>query len=398
MAEVVTLIRDGVKAGNPQAEVIAWNWSWSFYEKDPQMGILERLPRDVIVMGDFERGEPSRALDFDYMNDEYSIKVVGPSPRFMGVADFQRSRGMPVYAKIQIGTTHENPNIPYLPTMQKIAAKYHALHNSGVTGMMTCWNFGNMTGHGLEVANEFAWAPQEQDINAGLRCVAARNFGEPAADDVVAAWEAMSKAQDDFPGSIPVMYHGPVSRGPAFPLCFDIINKHFPRSWILDRDTRGDILDNWVIPFGAEKTAQCYRAVAEQWETGIDLLTGALEKTEGADRCRLERELGLAKICLIQLVSAAHVVEFLLARNDWYESSDPDEKMKLLDRIEAICLAEIENAEAALPLCDADSRLGWHGEAYGYMYNRPLIEEKVAAVRELVNERLPRERNTIRQS
>ena len=38
VGEIITLIRDGVKAANPDAEVIAWNWSWNMYEDDPQRG------------------------------------------------------------------------------------------------------------------------------------------------------------------------------------------------------------------------------------------------------------------------------------------------------------------------------------------------------------------------
>ncbi|MBC7288642.1 MAG: hypothetical protein H5T86_11510, partial [Armatimonadetes bacterium] len=64
VAEVITLIRDGVKAANPSAQVIAWNWSWNMYEPDPQEGILQRLPEDVLVMGDFERGIKTQALGF----------------------------------------------------------------------------------------------------------------------------------------------------------------------------------------------------------------------------------------------------------------------------------------------------------------------------------------------
>ncbi|MEI6503677.1 MAG: hypothetical protein WCP21_21930, partial [Armatimonadota bacterium] len=137
VGEVVSLIREGAVSVNPEFEIIAWNWSWAMWEPDPQTGVLEALPKETIVMGDYERGEPAEALGFPYQNDEYNIKVVGPSARFRGVADFLRSEGRPVYARIQIGTTHENPDIPYLPVPQKIAQKYVGLPKAGVTGMMT---------------------------------------------------------------------------------------------------------------------------------------------------------------------------------------------------------------------------------------------------------------------
>lgn len=390
VGEIFSLIQQGATAAKPDAEIIAWNWSWSMWEPDPQPGVLAALPEGVIVMGDYERGEPTQALGFEYLNDEYNLKVIGPSQRFRGVADFLRERGRPVYARIQIGTTHENPDIPYLPVLPNIARKYQTLQETRVAGMMTCWNFGNMPSLATEVAGEFTWGPQAR-VREGLLRVARRNFGPEVAEEVVTAWEILSTAHDDFPGSIPVMYHGPVSRGPAFLFIFDRINKSFPNSWLLDRDIRGDLLD-WAVPFGPEKVMECYRSEVAKAAPAVEMLERAVERSSGEDRRRLQRELGVVKFHLVQLTSAANVVDFLLTRNAYHEATDPTEKSRLLDRVEDICRQEMENAARALPLLEADPRLGWHGEAYGYMISRPLVEEKLAQLRELLDARLPRER------
>lgn len=394
VGELVQLVRDGAKAAKPEAEIIAWNWSWRMWEPDPQTGVLEALPEDVIVMGDYERGEPTEALGFEYTNDEYSIKVVGPSQRFKGVADYQLGHGRPVYAKLQIGTTHENPDIPCLPTMQKIAQKYQTLKATGVTGMMTCWNFGNMPSRATEVAGEFSFDPQPEDINAALRRITVRNFGPEAADEVVRAWEMLSVAHDDFPSSIPVMYHGPLSRGPAFLFMFDQVNKKFPHSWLLDKDIEGDIMD-WASPFGPEKVLECFRSEATKGWEAIAVLEGASGQTRGEDNRRLQREIGLCKLHIIQTQSAANVVDFLLTRNAYYESSDSAQRRELLDRMEAICRQEAENARAAIPLMRADTRLGWHGEAYGYMISPELVEQKLQGLQDIVERRIPEARASL---
>jgi hypothetical protein len=383
VGEIVGLIREGATAVHPEAEIIAWNWSWAMWEEDPQEGLLAALPPETIVMGDYERGEPAEACGFAYTNDEYNIKVTGPSQRFKGVARFLQERGRPVYARIQIGTTHENPDIPYLPVPTQIARKYHTLRETGVSGMMTCWNFGNMPCLATEVAGEFTWAPQPS-VEAGLRAIA-------AADDVVAAWDKLSLAHQDFPGSIPVMYNGPVSRGPAFLFMFDQVNKPFPNSWLLEKDIEGDQF-GWAAPFGPEKVLECYRSEVAKAAEGLALLDQALARTTGDDHRRLARELGVARFHTIQTTSAANVVDFLLTRDAFYASSDATEKTALLNRMETICRDEVVNAEASLPLLDADPRLGWHGEAYGYMISRELVEQKLALLRALLDSRLPAER------
>lgn len=389
--EVVDLLRKGAKAANPDAQVIAWNWSWSFYEDDPQPTILEGLPEDVIVMGGFERGEPTKALDFEYTNDEYSIKIIGPSSRFRGTMEYQHEHGRPIYAKLQLGTTHENGTVPYLPALHNVAAKYQALKDNNVAGMMTCWNFGNMPSVGLQVAEEFSWAPQP-DIEEGLMKVARRNFGPDAAQDVVAGWKIICEAHEDFPGSIPVLYYGPLNRGPAFHFVWEQVDRKFPRAWLLDTVVEGDRLSDWTSPFGPETVLKCYRAVAAGWENGVARMQEALDNTTRADRERLEREIGVTRMCRIQLTSAANVVEFLMVRDAMYAEGDAEKKDALLDRLEQICYDEIDNATAAIPLCEADSRLGFHGEAYGYLYNKELIEEKLQGVREILDTHIPAQR------
>ena len=390
VGELFSLVHEGATSAKPDAEIIAWNWSWRMWEPDPQRGVLEALPPRIIVMGDYERGEPAEALGFEYTNDEYSIKVIGPSARFRGVADFLTSQNRPIYARIQIGTTHENPDIPYLPVPPNIAKKYLSLPEAGVSGLMTCWNFGNMPSLGTEIAGEFSWSPQP-DLQTGLRAVAARHFGEAAADDVLEAWEAMSRAHDAFPSSIPVMYNGPISRGPNFPFIFEQIGKNFPKSWLLESDIRGDLF-TWTSPFGPEKVLECYRAEVAEGRKAVEMLKQAWVKAAGDDRRRLERETGVMEFHLIQTESAANVLDFLLNRNAFYGAANATEKRRQLDRIEQICRQEMDNIRAAIPLLEADSRLGWHGEAYGYMITVFGVEEKLESLNTLVEERLPQER------
>lgn len=381
IGEIITLIRDGIRSVSAEADVIAWNWSWAAYEEDPQTGILDRLPQDVIVMGDFERGIMSSACGFEYLSDEYSLKIVGPSDRFRKMAEFLKARGRKVYAKLQIGTTHELASVPYLPVMQRIAAKYAALKPAGVEGMMTCWNFGNMPSLATELAGTMCWAPQPQPDEAVAQ-IATMHFGAAAAHQVVEGWRLLSEAIEDFPGSIPVLYNYPGNRGPAFPFVLERIGRGFPASWLLERDIDADDPSGWAVPFGAEHALKCLRSLCEKWEKGVAALEAAVPLAAGADRAELEREVGVARMCLIQFRSAANVTDFLLTRNRWYETSDVGEKETLKRRMLEIIEDERENCEAALPLVDADSRLGFHGEAYGYMYNRELIEKKLARLEE----------------
>lgn len=376
VAEVLNLMHRGMKAANPDAELIAWNWSWNAYEPDPQPRLLAALPEGLVLMGDFERGVATRALDFEYVNDEYSLKVIGPSPRFLGVAAHQKERGQPVYAKVQLGTTHEDGSVPYLPVMRKIAAKYLALHETGVTGMMTCWNFGNMPGRALEVANTFAWDPLPDTIESGLLTLAVRDFGQAAAPKVVEAWECFSEAIEAYPATPSVMYRFPLTRGPAYPFLWERTGLDFPESYLVDRK-EGDNLASWTQPFGEEKVAECFQAVADRWKLGVQLLEQALAATSGFHRDNLLKELGLAKTCLCQFQCTVNIIAFLLARDRYRNTEDAEEKAQLLAKLAEVVEDERTVCRDVLPWLQADPRLGFHGEAYEYLFNPALVKRKL---------------------
>ncbi|MBC7287338.1 MAG: hypothetical protein H5T86_04685, partial [Armatimonadetes bacterium] len=343
----------------------------------------QRLPEDVIVMGDFERGIKTQALGFEYQHDEYSLKIIGPSDRFNAMADWEQGHGRQVYAKIQIGTTHENGNVPYLPVLERIAAKYIAMRRRGVQGIMCCWNFGNMPSLATELAGMMSWDDAPDDTDQALRELALRHFGPAAVEAAVRGWKTISAAMEDFPSSIPVMYYGPVNRSFAFRLYLDRKNKPFPRSWLLDLDDEGDDLGSWTSPFGAEHVIKCFRHVAEGFLRGAQEMLAAAASLPAEDAHELRVEAGVAECCALQMQSAANITGFILLRNDWLEATG-EEKERLRLRMIEVLRSETTICRRALELVAADPRLGFHGEAYGYLFNRPLIEQKLANLASLI--------------
>jgi hypothetical protein len=394
VVEVIGALHKGMKKVKPDGELIAWNWSWNLYEPDPQPELLSRLPEDVIVMGDFERGMPTRALDMEYRNEEYSLKLIGPSKRFEGVLDRQRQNGMPTYAKLQMGTTHENGTVPYLPVLQSIGMKHRVLSELGVAGIMTCWNFGNMVCVATEAANAFSWVPQDESVDDVLKRVAARHVGNEIAPVLVGAWQMMFDGLvEAFPGTNPLTYYSPMTRGPAFPWTFDRVNEIFPPSWLTVPDARADDMKNWLSVFGPDGVKRCMARLDECWSEAISRMEEALVRARGSGKIALELEIGVARMCVIQFRSTGGIIEFLTARDGYLDGTEETIKMECLDRLEAAVREERENATDALPLVDADPRLGFHAEGHTYLFNRELIEEKIGQLDEMLDVRIPQARN-----
>jgi hypothetical protein len=219
IAEVLNLLNAGAKAARTDAEVIAWNWSWGGYQEK----IVSRLDETISLMGDYERGGKRSFDGIEHIVDEYSLSYVGPSEQFCEILH-DAGRGRKKYAKLQLGVTHEIATVPYFPLMQKIVSKIANMKELGLSGMLECWNFGNILSRNIEVANMMAWDSCDTEPEEILKTLAARDFGKEAAQDFVRSWQTFCDASDHYPFSLRLLYIGPMNHGGAYPLIFEKVN------------------------------------------------------------------------------------------------------------------------------------------------------------------------------
>ncbi|OGV80340.1 MAG: hypothetical protein A3K19_04225 [Lentisphaerae bacterium RIFOXYB12_FULL_65_16] len=390
IGEVIGCINDGVKAARPDAEVIAWNWSWTLYEDEPQPGVIKALPKGVGVMADFERGGKRVTDGFKHMVDEYSQTYVGPSERFRGTAKVARETKRGMYAKLQIGVTHEIASVPYFPVYRKLAEKFLSLNRQHAIGAMECWNFGNILSPNTELANAFSWAPLPKSIDAYLRRIAERDFGAKAAAPLVKAWDCFARATEHYPFSIPLLYWGPQHFGPAFPLYFKPVNRHMPIPWLLPADVKydtdfswmqytkfGDEIANYLGPFTPEKLVSCFDNLVREWQRGVDFMRKALRGVPKSCRANAEREYTVAAAVLSQFTTVRNVTEFVHLRNRYGQEKNAAAKKRLLQTLLTIAEGEVKNSLACRDLAERNNQLGFHGEAFGYDYTPAKINAKV---------------------
>jgi hypothetical protein len=406
ITELIGLINDGIKSANPAAKVIAWNWSWSLYEKDPQKSIIEGLPAGVILMADNERGGKRVMNGKPHMVDEYSLCYTGPSERFKGSARTAKAAGREMYAKLQIGTTHELATVPYFPLPLNVSEKLLRLNRLGVKGSMECWNFGNMLSLNTEVANWFSWKPFPKSAEELLKRIAVRDTGVKAAPAFVRAWKQFSKAADHFPISMDFLYWGPANAGPAYPLLFKREDRHMPPTHLLPKEVvynfkkksltfteYGDNLENFCGVFSPEETVAMLKKFCAAWKNGVDGMERALSAVPESLRTTAESHYAVAAAVLRQLTSARHVTEFLWLRNMLPEQSSCVKRRQLIVRMRNVAEAELDNAGKALELLAMDSRLGFHGEGFGYMYTPKKIDQKIKGLKKLLANELAVDRS-----
>jgi hypothetical protein len=385
VVDIISNIRDGIREVSGKMEIIAWNWSWTMWGiPAPCNEIIGRLPKDVILMADFERGGRK---DFwqrpGWFVDEYSLAYPGPSELCLGVFDAARKRGMRFMSKLQLGTTHELASVVNLPLIDNIFKKASYHKHSDITGFMGCWNFGNQISTNTAAFNYFLSPSCPDDEADALESFASSYFPGCDAELMAGSWLQFTKAMDYYPFCIPFIYSGPLNYTLAYPEMWipgKLNGKSAGHSWLLAE--RGDDLSAvYDHVSGGMKESEIFSLdeiivridkLASAWAPALSDLASSLKGCSGS---KAGNEIGNAAICGAVWKSTANTFKIYRLRLNWKDSLLP-EFMKSVDD-------ELKVLEKVLPYVENDTRQGYHAEAHGYMFNADGIKNKIKVLRKL---------------
>ena len=365
IAESIRCMAEGVWAADPKAKFIVWDWSWhSVLGEDAPAAIIERLPKGVALMADFERGTHIERGGIPLNVEEYSISITGPSPRAQLRGEQAARFGYDYFAKIQLSTTWECGTVPFIPVPALLARKALAMRNAGVTGAMATWTIGSYPSPNTEAFAVQQWNPQLSE-NAVLRRVAARRYGPDAVDSAVRGWTKLSNAfGEEFPYTAD-MYSGPLQHGPSLPLYRRDVPPPFGRASLLN--SKDDYL-HWAPPYGPDKMAQLLRHLCDRWDDGLNDLKEAAQKAPDGRRRLAERDLGVAWMVGYTYRAYANAMEFYKARDAGDTAG-----------MRRIAAEELKATTEAFRLVRADSRLGWEAELQ-YFYRPMDVMERLLSL------------------
>ena len=372
VSEIVKLVRDGVRSVSSDWKIIVWNWSWTIFLPAPCGAIIEALPRDVILMVDFERGGRKLIAGKERVIDEYSLAYAGPSEQFRESLAVARARGIPVMAKLQFGTTHELATVPNLPVLGSVFAKADAVRTLGLAGFMGCWNFGNMITANTAGFNAFLSGGLPGRREEALRAFAAQYFPGCQPSGVAGAWLRFGEAMDHYPFTIPFLYYGPANFAFILPLQpGPLTGRKVGRSWLLDQ--RGDDMADAVVDYSIDEIAAGFEAMAKRWSEGLAELRAALHPCQDG---RAREELDTAAVCGHAFRSTANFSKVYRLRRQWSDLMLPEYREIVRD--------ELGNLREVLPVLRRDPRFGYHIEAHGFQYDADGVAAKIASLRTIL--------------
>lgn len=386
VVEFLTTISHAMKGAAPTAELIAWSYGGAV--APPWTAeVITRLPKDTIFQTEFSKGTQVICDGVANTTEDYNISTVGPPDNFSSLYELARKAGHPVMVKTEHAISQEFITVPYIPCMRQWHARIARISEYELDGVFGNWcHYGYMPSRPAEIMLWYSWsnAPPIDDL---LDQMARRDFGPQAAKHVTAAWEHITKGIQKFPYSDPIArYPGPLQKGPSQPLYLDpkIPNSGTGRAWQNDLQ--------WTRPWGPEIAKKYLTAVADEFAAGISDLEQAGKVIDASQRQELAAELRICQILEYSLRSMVNLISWIPVRDAYAATSPGPDREELRKQLVEIAQREIANAQLALTITEADSRLGASSEAAGCrrggMFNASLIETKIKMLQEVLDNQL----------
>jgi hypothetical protein len=383
VAELIDLWRRAAGQVQPRPRILAWNWSWSMWYADPQGEIISRLHPPVELLADWERGGTTTWRNAPLLIDEYSLRYVGPSERFLGSQRAAGHASLPIHAKLQIGATHEIATVPNLPLIGNLHRKLVRLHEHNIAGVMATWNFGcsltlNSFAFGLFCADPVLY----HDYATFTAELARQYFGAVDVSRLRQAWRHFAEAFEHHPFSIHFLYWSPLNYAPAVALGPYYRGQPLGPAWLVHE--LGDRFEDCLGDFSLSQVIESFEAMGRQWARGVVEYRAALSgSATGHHQAHCAEELSTAAMIASQLQSFLNLAKFHRWRLDQLAAVRGTPPCHLpLDAVARQIIAdECQNAAVALQLVRADSRLGWHQECHAYFYDPQTIENKLTSMR-----------------
>ncbi len=371
--EILFRSLSAMRSGMPEsAQLISWLYmarptsrsEWVFR-------IAEHTPENVILQYNLESNGTKMQLGKPRKGGDYWLSYTGPSQDFREIAGRAAKTGTALSAKIQVGCSHEVATVPFVPVPGLLYRKYREMKLCGVSSVMQCWYFGNYPGlmnraAGMLAREDFA----NSDEDDFLVRLARPEWGEKA-PAVAAAWKMLGDAYENYPLDNMMQYYGPMHSGVIWPLFPEIALKPLAPTWKPDFGYSGDVIGECLGNHTLEEAVILTRRMADGWKKGLKLWQS----------CGSHPDIGVAEALSIQFRSASDILNFYLLREKLIAGIRP---AATLDAMEEIVRREIGNSERLIPLCKADSRLGFHSEAESHQYDPDRLHWRISQLKNLL--------------
>jgi hypothetical protein len=309
------------------------------------------------------------------------------------------------------GLTWDMGVLPYIPVPQQWFKRFAELHKAGnkwnLSGLMESHHYGWWPSVVSECAKWSFWSP-DADMNEILHKIAVRDFGSKAAGLVVEGWQKWSDAIGSYTPGFDDQ-SGPLRVGPAYPFVFHPclyphVEQHMKYPSNPSAHFGAEILQPFYNPEHIYGHTACGRRFAEDikimskslgmWIEGDNLMDKAIAATPARKQEMASKIIGVGRFFGHGLRTMLHIKRWWLLNKQLEIEYDFDKAGRIMDEMQEIIMAEIENVNGTIPLVEADSRLGWE-PSMEYMADKWHLEWKLRQLDNLLNHTMVAYRSTL---
>ncbi len=419
-AKAVGIVAEECHRVNPAIEILPWEYNIDFRPQNVETKryFIQQLPANTIPLLTWENG---KSFELDGMQGylrDYSLNQVGPAEVTAAQITEARHRGTKVYCNADTFVCGAQlQTIPYHPFPHQWDARYKALEQFGVNGTMESWSSGYTPNFMTELRAWTCWsdAPPFEEL---LAAIASRNFGVENKEQVLKAWDRLSRAIRLVPDTGPTMgtsnaignplfFQEPPPRTPTFKHSWTDeaawigylggeINPYWPFTvsrlvFYPDFSNQTNKAAGYAQSVSGIETAsgerilpvflKYLRMAADEMENGLMPYRTAALASPPSKREAALREVVMAEQIRRMLLSNHAILQFEDLRLQFVAQSDRKKADEILDRMGAIVRDEISRTELSLIAASRDSRLGFQFEC-DYVYTPYSLQEKLRSLQE----------------
>ncbi len=381
----INMVKKVIRKYKPTADIVLWSYNWGYQAEEARIKLIENLPDDISFQATFEMFENWKLEKSHTGCSDYTLAIPGPGKYFTSEAKAIKKRGMRLYTMSQsAGVTWDFGVIPYEPMpyqwIKRFQEMVKAKENWGLCGGMDCHHHGmypsiitKLSKHAFMEPAE----PMEEILDKIMMC----EYGQENLEKCRQAFKLWSDAICHYiPTSQQLGGAGRV--GPAYPL-----NLFYTYKLPYDKDAMfgarvishnytpslGDLFAKprySVLSLRIHEEIRSFEKMLELMNQGIQVFESIENKNE-----KLLNMINLGKFIATCVATAIHAKQWFVLKCRMHAEFTKEGLLGIYDEMEALVHKEAANAESAVPLIDADSRLGWEPSML-YLCDREHLDLK----------------------
>ena len=385
---LLKMIQKAVAKVKPDVEIILSSYNWCSVDKKLRHKLIEALPEGVILNCGWEMASRYDLGGISMPCCDYSLRVVTPGDYFLSEAEGATRCGVELQTIANTGgKTWDFGTIPFDPAPYRWAERFEALRKAhdenNLKALMDSIHFGVYPSFITEIA-KWAFAEPRVDLNEMIPKILAMHFGKKEIDKIDAAMKKWSEA---FANMVPVDedQYGPLRVGPSHPFYFGLERRTGispPQDKFAMHKLGIGMYDNVYyfrtksvpIELRMPKELEAFELVKKLLLEGIELLESVEEKNE-----ELLRMINTGYFMYRTIITTLNIKRFFVQDQIRRYTEDENERRDAILTMLDILADERKNAEAAIPLVEFDSVLGYE-PSMEYVTDRKRIEWKLDQV------------------